>query len=54
MEQESNKIVDLMRPNISAVKNMATQMGYNKPINAPLNSNMSATWKIFQVGGAAK
>jgi len=58
MERESNKIVDLMRPIISAVKNMAAPgkkwMGANQPIHAPLNSDMSATWKIFQVGGAAK
>jgi len=58
MERESNKIVNLMRPIISAVKNMATPgqkwMGNNEPINVPLNSDMSATWKIFQVGGAAK
>jgi len=58
MERESNKIVDLMRPIIAVVKNMAAPgqkwMGDNKPINAPLNSDMSATWKIFQVGGAAK
>jgi len=47
MEQESNKIVDLMRPIISAVKNMATPgqkwMGNNELINAPMNSDMSAT-----------
>jgi len=58
MEQESNKIVDLMRPIISIVKNMTTPgqkwMENKEPINAPLNSDMSATWKIFQVGGAAK
>jgi len=58
MERESNQIVDLMRPIISAVKNMAVPgqkwMGENQPINAPLNSDMSATWKILQVGGAAK
>jgi len=57
MERESNKIVDLMRPIIAVVKNMAAPgqkwTGDNKPINAPLNSDMSATWKIFQVGGAA-
>jgi len=58
MERESNKIVDLMRPTISVVKDMGTPgntwMGDNQPINAPLNSDMSATWKILQVGGAAK
>jgi len=29
-------------------------MGVNEPINAPMNLDMSTTWKIFQVGGAAK
>ncbi len=58
MERESNKIVDVMRPMISIVKTLTTQgqkwMGDYEPINAPLNSDMSATWKILQVGGAAK
>jgi len=58
MERESNKIVDLMRPIISVVKNMGIPgkkwMAGNEPINAPLNADMSATWKILQVGGAAK
>jgi len=58
MEQESNEIVDLMQPIISVVKSMTVPgqkwMGENEPINAPMNSDMSVTWKIFQVGGAAK
>jgi len=58
MERESNDVVDLMRPIISIVKSMTNPgqkwMGDNEPINAPMNSDMSATWKIFQVGGAAK
>jgi len=58
MERESNNIVDLMRPIISVVKSMTVPgqkwMGGNEPINAPMNSDMSATWKIFQVGGVAK
>jgi len=58
MEQESNKIVDLMRPIISVVKNMTTPgqkwMENKEPINAPLNSDMSAMRKIFQVGSMAK
>jgi len=58
MEHESNKIVDLMRPIISVVKNMGIPggkwMAGNEPINAPLNSDMSAMWKLLQVGGATK
>jgi len=58
MERESNDIVDLMRPIISVVKSMTVPgqkwMGGNEHIKAPMNSDMSATWKIFQVGGAAK
>jgi len=59
MERESNQIVDLMRPIISAVKSLTSpgqkwMRGNNEPITAPLNSDMSATWKIFKVGGAAK
>ncbi len=58
MERESNDIVDLMRPIISVVKSMTVPghkwMGGNKHIIAPMNSDMSMTWKIFQVGGAAK
>jgi len=51
MERESNKIVDLMRLIISAVKGW---MGDSQPINTPLNSDMSTTRKILQVGSAAK
>jgi len=29
-------------------------MGANEPINAPMNLDMSTTWKIFQVGGVTK
>jgi len=29
-------------------------MGDNQPINVPLNSDMSMTWKILHVGGTAK
>jgi len=58
MEQESNSIVDLMRAIISVVKLMTVPghrwMGGNRHIIAPMNSDMSMTWKIFKVSGAAK